>query len=204
MSCPSWVSLHGIAQSFSELLKPLRHDKAAIHEGVLYSYWHIFNHALTSIYSPILLLLILAPNPFPILFLKPSADLPEFLFYTILLHSSCIILLFSLESFHSYCSTNPQVKLCPAWKKCLSLSAISSPKGCLTGRTESNQEIGHPKMCWESPRAQLGVYNSPSYKPALIRLTMHHRQDSLIMQGRGKHHQMTYDKFTVQGTNWFL
>ena len=33
MSCPSWVSLHGIAHSFSELLKPLRHDKAAIHEG---------------------------------------------------------------------------------------------------------------------------------------------------------------------------
>ena len=33
MSCPSWVVLHGIAQSFSELLKPLRHDKAAICEG---------------------------------------------------------------------------------------------------------------------------------------------------------------------------
>ena len=32
MSCPSWVSLHGIAHSFSKLLKPLRHDKAAIHE----------------------------------------------------------------------------------------------------------------------------------------------------------------------------
>ena len=37
MTCPSWVSLHGIAHSFSVLLKPLRHDKAAIREG---AYWH--------------------------------------------------------------------------------------------------------------------------------------------------------------------
>ena len=28
-----WVSLHGITYGFSELLKTLRHDKAAIHEG---------------------------------------------------------------------------------------------------------------------------------------------------------------------------
>ena len=33
MTCPSWVSLHGIAHSFSELLKPLHHNKVAIHEG---------------------------------------------------------------------------------------------------------------------------------------------------------------------------
>ncbi|KAF7244988.1 Endoplasmic reticulum junction formation protein lunapark, partial [Varanus komodoensis] len=29
MTCPSWVALHGIAHSFIELRKPLRHDKAA-------------------------------------------------------------------------------------------------------------------------------------------------------------------------------
>ena len=32
---PSWVALHGMAQSFIELCKPLRHNKAVIHEGVL-------------------------------------------------------------------------------------------------------------------------------------------------------------------------
>ncbi|KAF7248612.1 Synaptogyrin-1 [Varanus komodoensis] len=35
MTCPSWVALHGIAHSFIELRKPLRHDKAVIHEGVV-------------------------------------------------------------------------------------------------------------------------------------------------------------------------
>ena len=30
MTCPSWVPLHSIVHSFPELLKPLRHDKAAI------------------------------------------------------------------------------------------------------------------------------------------------------------------------------
>ena len=34
MNCPFWVSLHGVAHRFSELLKPLHHDKEAIHEGV--------------------------------------------------------------------------------------------------------------------------------------------------------------------------
>ena len=29
-----WVALHGMAHSFIELRKPLRHDKAVIHEGV--------------------------------------------------------------------------------------------------------------------------------------------------------------------------
>ncbi|KAF7245612.1 Doublecortin domain-containing protein 1 [Varanus komodoensis] len=33
MTCPSWVTLHSIAHSFIELRKPLRHDKAVIHEG---------------------------------------------------------------------------------------------------------------------------------------------------------------------------
>ncbi|KAF7250813.1 hypothetical protein EYD10_03434 [Varanus komodoensis] len=33
MICPFWVALHGIAHSFIELRKPLRHDKAVIHEG---------------------------------------------------------------------------------------------------------------------------------------------------------------------------
>ena len=33
MTCWSWVALHGMAHSFIELHKPLRHDKAVIHEG---------------------------------------------------------------------------------------------------------------------------------------------------------------------------
>ena len=34
MTHTSWVALHGMAHSFIELRKPLRHDKAVIHEGV--------------------------------------------------------------------------------------------------------------------------------------------------------------------------
>ena len=37
MTRPSWVALHGMAHSFIELRKPLRHDKAVIHEGVTIS-----------------------------------------------------------------------------------------------------------------------------------------------------------------------
>ena len=33
MTCPSWVTLRGIAHSFIELYKPLDHPKAVIHEG---------------------------------------------------------------------------------------------------------------------------------------------------------------------------
>ena len=33
MTHPSWVALHGMACSFSELYKPLHHEKAVIHEG---------------------------------------------------------------------------------------------------------------------------------------------------------------------------
>ena len=33
MTPPSWVALHGMAHSFTELCKSLCHDKAAIHEG---------------------------------------------------------------------------------------------------------------------------------------------------------------------------
>ncbi|KAF7245160.1 Kinesin-like protein KIF13A [Varanus komodoensis] len=33
MTCPSLVALYGIARSFIELCKPLRHNKAVIHEG---------------------------------------------------------------------------------------------------------------------------------------------------------------------------
>ena len=33
MTRPSWVALHGMALSFIELCKPLRHDNAVIHEG---------------------------------------------------------------------------------------------------------------------------------------------------------------------------
>ena len=31
----SWVTLHGMAHSFTELHKPLHYDKAVIHEGVM-------------------------------------------------------------------------------------------------------------------------------------------------------------------------
>ena len=34
-TCPSWVALHGMVTSSIELCKPLHHDKAAIHEGVV-------------------------------------------------------------------------------------------------------------------------------------------------------------------------
>ena len=34
MTCPSWVTLHGMAHSFIELCKPLLHHKAVIHERV--------------------------------------------------------------------------------------------------------------------------------------------------------------------------
>ena len=33
MTCLSWVALYGMAHSFNELHKPLRHNKAVIHEG---------------------------------------------------------------------------------------------------------------------------------------------------------------------------
>ena len=33
MTLSSWVALHGMAHSFTELHKPLCHDKAVIHEG---------------------------------------------------------------------------------------------------------------------------------------------------------------------------
>ena len=33
MTQPSWVALHGMARSFSELCKPFHHEKAVIHEG---------------------------------------------------------------------------------------------------------------------------------------------------------------------------
>ena len=32
--CPSWMVLHSVTNSFTELCKPLRHDKAVIYEGV--------------------------------------------------------------------------------------------------------------------------------------------------------------------------
>ena len=35
MTRPSWVALHGVAHSYTELCKPLCHNKAVIHEGVL-------------------------------------------------------------------------------------------------------------------------------------------------------------------------
>ena len=35
MICPSWVALHGMAHSFTELYKLLHHDKTVIHEGCI-------------------------------------------------------------------------------------------------------------------------------------------------------------------------
>ena len=34
MTCPSWVTLRGMVHSFTELHKPLHHDKSVIHEGI--------------------------------------------------------------------------------------------------------------------------------------------------------------------------
>ena len=38
MTHPSWMALHGMAHSFTELHKSLCHDKAVIHEGDVYIY----------------------------------------------------------------------------------------------------------------------------------------------------------------------
>ena len=38
MTHPSWVALHGMAHSFTELCKPLCHNKALIHEGYVQVY----------------------------------------------------------------------------------------------------------------------------------------------------------------------
>ena len=47
MTCPSWVALHGIAHGFPELFKPLRHDKAVIHEGqILKLRFQYFDHLM--------------------------------------------------------------------------------------------------------------------------------------------------------------
>ena len=35
MTCSSWVVLHGMAHNFTELLKPLYHDKTVTHETQL-------------------------------------------------------------------------------------------------------------------------------------------------------------------------
>ena len=34
-TCPSLVAMHGMVTSSNELCKPLHHEKAAIHEGVV-------------------------------------------------------------------------------------------------------------------------------------------------------------------------
>ena len=41
MTCLSWVALEGMAHSFIELCKPLNHDKAVIHEGVIMMVWSL-------------------------------------------------------------------------------------------------------------------------------------------------------------------
>ena len=35
MACPSWVALHSMPHSFTELRKPFRHNRAVIHERAL-------------------------------------------------------------------------------------------------------------------------------------------------------------------------
>ena len=42
MICPSWVALHGMPHIFIELCKPLRHEKAVIHEEGYREYFSIF------------------------------------------------------------------------------------------------------------------------------------------------------------------
>lgn len=42
---PSWLALHGMGHSFSELCKSLCHDKAVTHEGDKISYTYIINYA---------------------------------------------------------------------------------------------------------------------------------------------------------------
>ena len=48
MTHPSWVALHGMVHSFIELLKPLCHDKAVIHEGVRIDTLKQFMHSHVS------------------------------------------------------------------------------------------------------------------------------------------------------------
>ena len=43
MTHQSWVALHGMADSFIELHKPLCHDKAVIHEGENQLYFNLKN-----------------------------------------------------------------------------------------------------------------------------------------------------------------
>ena len=49
MTCPSWVTLHGMTHSFIELCKPLHHDKAVIHEGDMLMCAHTHTHTHTHI-----------------------------------------------------------------------------------------------------------------------------------------------------------
>ena len=39
MTCPYWVALHGMTHSFIDFCKPLRHNKAVIHEGHHRRWW---------------------------------------------------------------------------------------------------------------------------------------------------------------------
>ena len=46
MTNPYWIALHGMTHSSIELQKPLHHDKAVIHEGVI----HVIPNAKSSIF----------------------------------------------------------------------------------------------------------------------------------------------------------
>ena len=41
MTCPSWVTLHWVVHSFTELPKPLHHGKTVIHEGRRIRIWEL-------------------------------------------------------------------------------------------------------------------------------------------------------------------
>ena len=45
VTCPSWVALCSMAHSFTELYKPLLHNKAVIHEGESVSHSVVSNSA---------------------------------------------------------------------------------------------------------------------------------------------------------------
>ena len=51
MTCPSWVALPSKTHSFVELPKPLRRDKAVIHEGVLWGLAHRSSILTAFVYS---------------------------------------------------------------------------------------------------------------------------------------------------------
>ena len=53
VTCPSWVALHGMANSFIELCKPLHQDRAVIHEEgsqivSSFTHWNSYSYFIVS------------------------------------------------------------------------------------------------------------------------------------------------------------